>query len=90
LRRQKAFQTIDEARALMGQRFESARQMPCIFFREARHAHDAPCALVAIDESGEQVHQPDQIQPIALRAPCAPIHFETGGVDDVVRDAVRA
>ena len=54
LRRQQAFQTIDQARALVGQRLEGARQMPGIFLGKARHTHDASGALITVGESGEQ------------------------------------
>jgi hypothetical protein len=82
-------QPIHHGRPVARHRIEFPIERAPIFIALARHVHHLPHASIARDKPHQHQHQLLGIRAVVLHAPRAAVHFNTGGIDDVILDAAR-
>jgi hypothetical protein len=64
-------------------------ELPTVFLVHAGHPHDTPHLPLTCHVTQQHREELVDIEPIGLRPALAPIDLNTGGIDDVVLDAMR-
>src|SRR5262252_10051249 len=64
-------------------------ELPAVFLLHAGYPYHTPHLLLAGAVAQQHRQELADIEPIGLRPALAPIDFNTGGIDDVVLDAMR-
>jgi hypothetical protein len=83
-----ALDAIDDPCTVLFRRRQFPVELPAVFLLHARHADYTPHLLLACDEAQQHRQELADIEPIGLRPALAPIDLNTGGIDDVVLDAM--
>jgi hypothetical protein len=89
LRRQQSLEPIDHPGPLLLDRFPQAMDVARIFLGDTRHADDVPDTALPVAVALEQAQEPDQIEPVRLRAARPSIHFDTRRVHHVIHESLR-
>src|SRR5262252_2274244 len=63
-------------------------ELPTVFLVDAGHPHDTPHLPLTRHVAQEHREELVDIEPIRLGPALAPIDFNAGGVDDMVRDTM--
>src|SRR5215831_6809948 len=86
---QQAVHAIGHPRSVPFGSLELSVELPAVFFIHARYAYHTPHLLLAGAVAQEHRQELADIEPVGLRPALAPIDLNTGGIDDVVLDAMR-
>jgi hypothetical protein len=84
-----AFDTIDDPCAILFHRRPFTVELPAVFLVHAQYAYHPPHLLLACDGAQQHHQELVDIEPIGLGPALAPIALNTGGIDDMVLDAMR-